>query len=142
MLAECPFSCRVCHVNFKTECRRDPQMAAAAVPGTIDATFERAADRSRIAAIARDVGVDFQGLWLDVDPAEMLRRVAARRNDPSDATTAIVRQQLARDPGDIDWERIDGNGEPEPVAEAARRAVDARARLVERSRPGRDARDT
>lgn len=106
-----------------------------------DATFERAADRSRIAATARDAGADFQGLWLDVDPAEMLRRVAARRNDPSDATTAVVRQQLARDPGDIDWERIDGDGEPEPVAEAARRAVDVRAQRMERSRPGRDARD-
>ncbi|EAS51126.1 conserved hypothetical protein [Aurantimonas manganoxydans SI85-9A1] len=107
-----------------------------------DATFERAVDRSRIAATARDAGVDFQGLWLDVDPAEMLRRVAARRNDPSDATTAIVRQQLARDPGDIDWERIDGDGEPERVAETARRAVDRQGEHLQRSRQGRDARDT
>ncbi|MDX1731617.1 MAG: AAA family ATPase, partial [Aurantimonas coralicida] len=107
-----------------------------------DATFERAADHSRIAAIARDVGVDFQGLWLDVDPAEMLRRVAARRNDPSDATTAIVRQQLARDPGAVDWERIDGDGEPEQVAEAARRAVDRQGEDLQRGRQGRDARDT
>jgi hypothetical protein len=42
MLKECPFACKVCHINFKEACRRDPAMAPAAVPGTIDATIERA----------------------------------------------------------------------------------------------------
>ena len=44
MLKDCPFSCDVCDVNFKEECRRDPTMEAAAVPGTIDATMRRALD--------------------------------------------------------------------------------------------------
>jgi len=44
MLKECPFSCDVCDVNFKAECRRDPTMEAAAVPGTIDTTMRRALD--------------------------------------------------------------------------------------------------
>ncbi|MEF2551287.1 AAA family ATPase [Aurantimonas sp. A2-1-M11] len=91
-----------------------------------DATFERPADRVRIAAAARPANVGFQGLWLDVGSAEMLRRVAARRGDPSDATTEIVQRQLNRDPGTIDWERIDGEGEPSAVAQAARNVVDAR----------------
>jgi len=45
MLAECAFSCKVCDVNFKAECRRDPTMAPAATAGTIDATFELALKR-------------------------------------------------------------------------------------------------
>ena len=43
MLKACPFSCRVCGINFKSQCRRDGDMRPMAVPGTIDATFERAA---------------------------------------------------------------------------------------------------
>jgi len=98
-----------------------------------DATFERPADRVRIAAAGRRAGVSFCGLWLDVGATEMLRRVAARTGDPSDATEAVVRRQLARDPGLIDWKRIDGAGEPASVAETARRTI---ARLQSDSRRG------
>jgi hypothetical protein len=41
-LAQCRYSCRLCGVNFKPECRRDPSMPAAAEPGTIDETMARA----------------------------------------------------------------------------------------------------
>ena len=39
---QCKFSCRICNVNFKAECRRDKNMKPMAVPGTIDETFELA----------------------------------------------------------------------------------------------------
>lgn len=44
MAKECAFSCGVCHVNFKSSCKRDALVQPAAVPGTIDATFRRALD--------------------------------------------------------------------------------------------------
>ena len=93
----------------------------------VDATFERASDRARIADAARQADAAFMGLWLDVGGEEMLRRVAARTGDPSDATPDIVRRQLARDPGSITWDRIEGEGGEAAVAEAARRAVEATA---------------
>jgi len=40
MFEECKYSCRMCGVNFKAECRRHKEMPAMAVPGTVDETFE------------------------------------------------------------------------------------------------------
>ena len=40
--AQCKFSCNMCSVNFKAECRRDKAMEPKAVPGTIDETMRRA----------------------------------------------------------------------------------------------------
>ena len=42
MLSECKYSCKVCDVNFKAACYRDPEMRPAATAGTINATFARA----------------------------------------------------------------------------------------------------
>jgi uncharacterized protein len=48
----------------------------------------------------------FLGLWLDAPPEVLFARVAARRNDPSDADAEVVRDQLARDLGPITWQRV------------------------------------
>ena len=90
-----------------------------------DATFERPSHREAIAAVARGAGVAFLGLWLDVPAEELLRRVAARRGDPSDATADVVRRQLGGDHGRIGWTVVPGGGEPEAVAARARDAVEA-----------------
>jgi predicted kinase len=59
-------------------------------------------------------------LWLDC--AEDIRRlrVAARRNDASDADAAVVQFQSAFAPVG-DWAQIDAGGEPAAVLAAARR---------------------
>jgi len=87
-----------------------------------DAVFDRPADRAAIAAAAPD-GIRFSGLWLQA-PAELLaQRVAARRDDPSDATEAVVRDQARRLAGEIDWPRIPAAGDVEDVLAAARDAL-------------------
>ncbi len=87
-----------------------------------DAVFDRPADRAAIAAAAPD-GVRFSGLWLQA-PAELLsQRVAARRDDPSDATVAVVEAQSRRLEGEIDWPSIPAGGDVEEVQTAALGAV-------------------
>lgn len=68
-----------------------------------DAVFDRVADRERIARIATEHDLRFTGIWLEAPQATVLARVEARRGDPSDADAAVVRAQLERDPGPIDW---------------------------------------
>jgi len=72
-----------------------------------DTVFLLASERRRIEAVAAEAGAAFHGLWLEA-PADTLRqRVAARRNDASDADERVVDLQLAQDPGPIDWLRRD-----------------------------------
>jgi aminoglycoside phosphotransferase family enzyme/predicted kinase len=101
--------------------------AAVALAGgysvVIDAVSLRAEERRAFAAAAEAAGVPFTGLWLEA-PAELLEeRVAARHGDASDATAAIVQQQLQIEPGPIDWVRIDASGGPSAILATARRAL-------------------
>ncbi|ORE98901.1 bifunctional aminoglycoside phosphotransferase/ATP-binding protein [Aurantimonas sp. 22II-16-19i] len=90
-----------------------------------DATFEREGERAHIEAVAGQADTGFLGLWLDVPAAELIRRVAARTGDPSDATPDVVERQLERDHGAIGWTAVDGSGPPETVARRAREIVAA-----------------
>ena len=74
----------------------------------VDAVFLDPAQRARAAAVARDAAAcAFDGLWLEA-PLEVLRaRIAARRDDASDANEAVLLRAAAVDPGTIDWHRID-----------------------------------
>jgi predicted kinase len=73
--------------------------------------------------VARDQGRRFDGLWLSAPAPTLAERVAARRGDASDATRAVVREQLAVDPGAIGWHRLDSGSAPEEVAAAAGAAL-------------------
>jgi len=53
----------------------------------------------------------------------MARRLAERKNDASDATVAVLEQQLASDPGPIDWNRVSTGGALPRVLAQARRAA-------------------
>jgi aminoglycoside phosphotransferase family enzyme/predicted kinase len=75
----------------------------------VDAVFDRPEDRATIEEAARDAGVDFHGIWLDADAERLAARIESRRNDVSDATRDVLSAQLRRDPGDIDWRRIDAS---------------------------------
>jgi aminoglycoside phosphotransferase family enzyme/predicted kinase len=71
----------------------------------VDAVFDRQEERERIEAVARAGGARFQGAWLEVPPEVLLDRVNRRRGDPSDADAEVVRRQLERDLGRLDWPR-------------------------------------
>ena len=81
--------------------------------------------RQAIQALAKDVGVPFHGIWLEVDPERLLSRVAARRNEASDATPEVVSGQLRSDPGPFskEWKPIDAGGTQAETVGGARAAM-------------------
>ena len=85
-----------------------------------DAVFAAEAERAGIRQVAREAGVAFRGLWLVAALEVLLRRVAARAQDASDATAEVVRAQAAR-PGTPpdDWATIDAGEDGEAVARQA-----------------------
>lgn len=92
-----------------------------------DAAWLRPDERHSIRQVARSRGVSFHGLFLTVDLSTRLARIAARRNDASDATAEVARQQEQYELGSIDWRLIDTEGGFDDTLTAARRclAIDA-----------------
>jgi aminoglycoside phosphotransferase family enzyme/predicted kinase len=100
---------------------RDVQAALEAGSSVVvDAVFARPNERKCIEEIARVAGVPFSGFWLKAPEAVMMKRVATRRGDASDATTDVVANQLTYDAGDIGWRQIDADA---PPAEVLRRTL-------------------
>ncbi|MFZ9485040.1 MAG: AAA family ATPase [Alphaproteobacteria bacterium] len=90
----------------------------------LDAVFQREDERAAAAAIARDAGCRFDGLWLEADRDTAAARIGSRRDDASDATVAILDQQLARDAGaPAGWRALDARGERSQVLARARVAM-------------------
>lgn len=94
-------------------------LLAAGVSVIAESVFDREADRARIAAAGRP----FAGIWLSAATAVRQRRVAARVNDPSDATPEIAARQAERETGAMTWTVIDAEGTAEAVAARVRRAL-------------------
>ena len=80
-----------------------------------DAVLARLEDRTAVERAAQDAGVPFAGVWLDARPETLLRSVAGRQGDPSDADAAVVRQQAADDVGRVAWYRVDAEATVEAV---------------------------
>jgi predicted kinase len=91
----------------------------------LDAAFLRPEERAATAALARDLGVPFTGLWLDASPRVLAQRIENRRADVSDADRAVLAQQLGYELGAIDWRRIDASGDITSTVERARQALSA-----------------
>jgi hypothetical protein len=89
----------------------------------LDAVYDRPADRAAVERVAADLGLPFTGFWLDAPVGVLSARVDARTGDASDADSAVVRRQLAHDPGPIRWHRIEASGAREDVAATARRSL-------------------
>jgi hypothetical protein len=53
----------------------------------------------------------------------MAARLAVRRGDASDASAAVLQQQLAAGPGTLDWTRLEAGGDGEATLAAAHRAL-------------------
>jgi aminoglycoside phosphotransferase family enzyme/predicted kinase len=84
----------------------------------LDATFLDPARRAAARTLARTVSVEFDGLWLQADDAQLRARLVNRVDDASDATPAVLADQLGADPGEIDWKRVDAGGQGRDVAAA------------------------
>jgi predicted kinase len=106
-------------------CRKARLVLAAGHGAIVDAVFVHAEERAAIKAVTADLGVPFQGLWLEAAPQLLMDRVAARRGDASDATPEVVRQQLARETGALGagWTRVGASGSATETLAAARQAL-------------------
>jgi aminoglycoside phosphotransferase family enzyme/predicted kinase len=91
----------------------------------VDAVFAKPEERTRVEAVAADLGVRFQGLWLTAPPERLIERVAARRGDASDATPEVVRRQLGWRLGAFapTWKAIDASSSTEETLQNARDAL-------------------
>lgn len=84
-----------------------------------DAVYAKPLDREGIAAIAREAGVPFIGLWIDGPLKILARRLRERVADASDATAEVLALQARTDPGPLDWHRLDGSVDAESVQRSA-----------------------
>jgi predicted kinase len=98
----------------------------------VDAAYLRAAERREIADLARQAGVPFIGIWLEAAPAVLAARIAARRNDASDADAGILAMQLEMDVGVVDWHRIDAAAGAAASLAAARAVIEPAADAAQR----------
>jgi len=82
-----------------------------------DAVFDREEDRTRMEQVVKDSALPLLGIWLDVSPDVLRRRIGERRGGPSDATVDILSRQLQRDPGTIAWRRLDAAHKPKETVQ-------------------------
>jgi len=83
----------------------------------VDGVFARKQERDMLEMIAKDMGVPFEGIWLEADQQLLKKRVQQRKNDVSDADEKIVSLQAEFDLGKIDWTQIDASQTVENVYE-------------------------
>jgi aminoglycoside phosphotransferase family enzyme/predicted kinase len=84
-----------------------------------DAVYAKPAERDAIAAVARNLSLRFDGIWLQAAPATLSERVTARRDDASDADAEVVARQLSYDTGKIVWWRLEAGGLPDDIVNCA-----------------------
>lgn len=90
-----------------------------------DAVFHRPHEREQIMQIASDLALPFDGVWLQCDEATRVARVAARRDDASDADTTIARAQSAYSLPNLDesstkWHTLDASAGHDEVIRQVR----------------------
>jgi predicted kinase len=78
----------------------------------LDAAFLDPAERAAARALAERAGAPFTGFWLEAPADALIARASTRAGDASDADARVVREQLGRDVGPVDWRRIDAAGAP------------------------------
>lgn len=89
----------------------------------IDAVFGREIERLAAGALAKELGLEFQGFWLEGTLDILKRRVGGRVNDASDATSQVVEAQIKQHHGKISWTRINASGSPEQVEASAKKFI-------------------
>jgi len=117
------YSSQVSHRVYETLRRKAAEALAAGYSVIIDAVSLKPAERQSLVAVAAAAGVPFAGVWLAAPAATMDLRLRARRHDASDASPAVLTQQLRQDPGTVEWVRIDASTGPADCLSTARRAL-------------------
>lgn len=90
----------------------------------LDAVYGEEFERTDLEQAMRRAGVRFDGIWLEAPADVLAARIGARRGDASDATVAVLRQQLQRIPKPADWTAVDASGPVEEIAAEIGRRVD------------------
>jgi aminoglycoside phosphotransferase family enzyme/predicted kinase len=107
--------------------------AALGWPVIVDAVFDRPEDREAIRAAAERVGAPFFGVWLDLDLAQRVARVDARVDDVSDATRDVLKAQMEKATGEIEWLNIDASKDAPTIAAEIKKVVDSKFRATIRN---------
>jgi uncharacterized protein len=96
----------------------------------VDAAFLRQHEREAIRRAAETSKTAFDGLFLQADLPTRLKRIAARKNDASDANAEVAKLQERHDIGALtDWATIDASGSPaQTLAEALATVPELRVR--------------
>ncbi len=84
-----------------------------------DAVFSKEEERLAIEAVAKELRVPFEGIWVSAMPEIMAGRIAQRKGDVSDATVHVLKQQLGYDLGRVTWTEIDSSGSKKQTLKAA-----------------------
>ena len=109
-------------------CRKRAALALEAGRTVIlDAVHARPEERDNIAAVAAEAGVPFVGLWLDAPGTVLKQRLRTRALDASDATPAVVDQQLTYDIGRQTFALIDASEPLEHVVRGCLRKIEETA---------------
>ena len=74
----------------------------------LDAVFSKQHERERAEALARDTGVRFCGLWLEVPSSLAASQIEGRSGDASDATVRVREMQEQRLETPILWKHLQG----------------------------------
>lgn len=100
-------------------------MLAIGQPVIVDGVFADPVERAQIAAVAKEAGTPFTGLWLEAPRQILFDRVTDRSGDASDADKSVVKRQLEYRLGDLmPWHRLDASGSPDNVLAMARTLID------------------
>jgi predicted kinase len=81
----------------------------------VDAVYRLPEERAALEEAGRAAGADFTGLWLTAPFETMAERIAARRDDASDATLDVLVRQVALPIDLVDWTTVDAGGTPEAI---------------------------
>jgi uncharacterized protein len=122
-LPEAAYSAEISRRVYEVVCRQAKSALRAGYCAVIDAVALTEDERRSFAAVAEEATVPFSGIWLTASPEVMTARLQGRRGDASDATVEVLRQQLAHDPGTMDWTRIEIAGDHDAGLAAVRGAL-------------------
>ena len=97
---------------FQKVCEKCRYILASGQSVVADALFHKPEQRRAIEALAREMNVDFKGLWVDAPLEVRIERVTMRKRNPSDVKTAEeLKKQLDIDVGEVTWDKIDTSGD-------------------------------
>ena len=107
---------------YDTMCSKARAALKAGHSVVMDATWLQETNRKALQNLACQTGTKFTGLWLSADTQALEARVAARKNDASDADVTVVRKQVKTLNAPRHWMVIDAASDP---AHTLAQAVDA-----------------